>query len=409
MAGSWLARCIDSAFPSGSRGAPGTRSDSTRASARSRWRRECGRWARTALAQFGLAVDALLGTGASGAPRPPMAALLQRLADLEVPIVAIDGPTGVDLESGIVHGVARADLSITFGGARRGHLLARDETGTLVITDIGHPPADPTWPMLVSDVAGRRVASPAPEPRPQGSARPRRRHRWGRGDDRRGAPRLSFGLCGRRRARPRSGAARYRGGIGPGRARPSNVRALPSTSRPPSDLLALVARADAVVIGPGLGRAPGRSALIAALAVAARAVVLDADALIAFQGACAELRAFAGGAAARADASPGRVSDAVPGAGHGARARSVGGRKHRPPKNRVRPSCSRASRRRSWPAPAAGSSPSRPATPVLPPAAAVTCSAVSWYRAGAGTRARDRRRASRRRPSVAPPISPRDG
>ena len=99
----------------------------------------------------GLAVDALLGTGASGAPRAPMAALLQRISDLEVPIVAIDGPTGVDLESGNVHGPARADLSITFGGARRGHLLARDEIGTLIVTDIGHPPADPTWPALVTD------------------------------------------------------------------------------------------------------------------------------------------------------------------------------------------------------------------------------------------------------------------
>jgi hydroxyethylthiazole kinase-like uncharacterized protein yjeF len=64
---------------------------------------------------------------------------------------------------------------------------------------------------------------------------------------------------------------------------------------PSEDLLALVGRADAVVIGPGLGRAPGRKALITALVVAARAVVLDADALVAFQGAAPELRALAGG------------------------------------------------------------------------------------------------------------------
>src|SRR6186997_2945112 len=54
-----------------------------------------------------LAVDALLGTGASGAPRSPVAALLERLLDLEVPLVAVDGPTGVDLLSGTVHGAAR--------------------------------------------------------------------------------------------------------------------------------------------------------------------------------------------------------------------------------------------------------------------------------------------------------------
>ena len=94
----------------------------------------------------GLAVDALLGTGAAGAPRAEVAALLGRILDLEVPVVAIDGPTGLDLQSGIVHGVTRADFSVTFGGFRRGHLLARDEAGTVIVTDIGHPRPDPPGP-----------------------------------------------------------------------------------------------------------------------------------------------------------------------------------------------------------------------------------------------------------------------
>ncbi|HLQ24223.1 MAG TPA: NAD(P)H-hydrate epimerase, partial [Gemmatimonadales bacterium] len=89
----------------------------------------------------GLAVDALLGTGASGPPRPNIAHLLERLADLTVPVVAVDGPTGVDLRSGTVQGAAQAALSITFGGVRRGHLLARDDVGDVVVVDIGHPPA----------------------------------------------------------------------------------------------------------------------------------------------------------------------------------------------------------------------------------------------------------------------------
>src|SRR5688572_9911437 len=80
-----------------------------------------------------------------------MAALLERLLDLELPVVAVDGPTGVDLLSGTVHGTPRADITVTFGGVRRGHLLARDEVGTVVATDIGHPPPEPEWPTLVSD------------------------------------------------------------------------------------------------------------------------------------------------------------------------------------------------------------------------------------------------------------------
>ncbi len=242
----------------------------------------------------GLAVDALLGTGATGAPRPPMAALLQRLTDLEVPIVAIDGPTGVDLESGNVHGVARADLSITFGGARRGHLLARDETGTLVVTDIGHPPADPTWPALVTDPQAadwlRRLRS--------------RDHKGARG-------RVvviggDAGMTGAIRLASRSAFAAGAGlvhAVSPPDTVAALIQAEPDLQTfthsfdqsPPEGLLDLIGRADAVVIGPGLGRAPGRRALVAALAGAARAVVLDADALVAFQGGLPELAALAAG------------------------------------------------------------------------------------------------------------------
>ena len=56
----------------------------------------------------GLMVDAVLGTGATGAPRPAAAALLERMADLNLPIVAIDGPSGVDLGTGVSHGAHRA-------------------------------------------------------------------------------------------------------------------------------------------------------------------------------------------------------------------------------------------------------------------------------------------------------------
>ena len=50
-------------------------------------------------------MDALLGTGARGVLRPPIRALVERLNDLAVPILAIDGPTGVDLGTGASHGV----------------------------------------------------------------------------------------------------------------------------------------------------------------------------------------------------------------------------------------------------------------------------------------------------------------
>jgi hydroxyethylthiazole kinase-like uncharacterized protein yjeF len=240
---------------------------------------------------IGIAIDALLGTGASGAPRPAVAALLARILDLEVPILAVDGPTGVDLLSGIVHGTAHADVTVTFGGFRRGHLLARDEVGSIVVTDIGHPPHDPAWPAVVTDHEAaewlRRLRA--------------RDHKGERG--RVVVVGGSAGMTGALRL-----AARAAFGAGAGLvhavAPPESVAVLVQAEpdvqtlahpfdQPPSQaLLDLVGRADALVIGPGLGREPGRRALVTALVQVASAVVLDADALVAFAGAEAELAAL---------------------------------------------------------------------------------------------------------------------
>jgi NAD(P)H-hydrate epimerase len=66
--------------------------------------------------------------------------------------------------------------------------------------------------------------------------------------------------------------------------------------QPPSkELLELVGRADALVIGPGLGKDPGRRRFVSALVEAAKSAVLDADALVAFTGAAAELGSLAAG------------------------------------------------------------------------------------------------------------------
>jgi len=48
----------------------------------------------------GVVVDALLGTGASGRPRGTIGALAERTMATGAPVVAIDGPTGLDLSSG---------------------------------------------------------------------------------------------------------------------------------------------------------------------------------------------------------------------------------------------------------------------------------------------------------------------
>ena len=241
-----------------------------------------------------LVVDAILGTGASGAPRAPAAALVERLRDLRVPVVALDGPTGVDLLTGAAWGPAGANLSITFGAPRRGHLLARDEVGDVVVVDIGLPSPDPSWPTLVTDAMAADWLAPFPAGAHKGDR--------GRvvviGGD--------VGMSGALRLAGR-GAFAVGAGLVFGVAPEATTSALASAEpdlqlrahafdQPPTTaLLELVQQANAVVVGPGLGRHPGRRSFLEPLLSAARAVVLDADGLVAFQGALPALRELAVG------------------------------------------------------------------------------------------------------------------
>jgi NAD(P)H-hydrate epimerase len=242
----------------------------------------------------GIVVDAILGTGAKGAPRPPAAALLERALDLPGPVLAIDGPTGVDLETGVVHGLPRADLTVTFGGFRRGHLLARDEVGEVVVVDIGHPPGEALWPRLVTDVEAAAWLTPL------GAAD----HK---GD--RGRVVVIGGEVGMTGAARLAGRAAFAAGAGLVHvvAPEASVAAI-RESEPDLQTLAhelggalsaalveLLHRADVLVVGPGLGRGDGRAEFVLELLAGARRAVLDADALVALQGRVEDLAMLARG------------------------------------------------------------------------------------------------------------------
>ncbi len=114
--------------------------------------------------QAALTVDALLGTGAVGPAKGDVLALAERVAAFGAPILAVDGPTGLDLSSGEAHGPIHARITVTFGGPRRGHLLAREWCGKIIVVDIGFPPPDTAWPVLVTDRwAGERLPRLVPQ------------------------------------------------------------------------------------------------------------------------------------------------------------------------------------------------------------------------------------------------------
>lgn len=87
-------------------------------------------------------VDALLGTGAVGAPRPPLDQLIRRLNQSPAKRLAVDLPSGLDADTGEVPGVAiRADHTCTLAALKPGLLVAAAEpyVGQLQVVDIGVP------------------------------------------------------------------------------------------------------------------------------------------------------------------------------------------------------------------------------------------------------------------------------
>src|SRR5437763_492977 len=230
----------------------------------------------------------LLGTGATGPARGDVLALAQRLVTYRAPIVAVDGPTGLDLSSGEAHGPVRAALSITFGGARRGHLVAREWCGKLIVVDIGFPPPDPAWPVLVSDLwAGARLPRLAPT--------------MHKGD--RGRVTVVGGSNGMTGAALHAARAALAAGAGlvklvaaqetitAARASLPDVLTVESALGPElePDAADALEWADALVVGPGRGRQPRRAAFLQAV-LGRRPVptVLDADALALFHGSAPE-------------------------------------------------------------------------------------------------------------------------
>lgn len=90
-------------------------------------------------------VDALLGTGSTGTPRDPYDRVIRAMNGAGKPIVALDGPSGVDFTTGKAEADAvMADVTVTFGAPKRGLLLfaGRGHSGRIVCVEIGFSPLD---------------------------------------------------------------------------------------------------------------------------------------------------------------------------------------------------------------------------------------------------------------------------
>jgi NAD(P)H-hydrate epimerase len=92
----------------------------------------------------GLLVDALLGTGLQDELTPSMALLISCINSHNIPIVAVDIPSGLDCDRGVPLPVCiEAAATVTFVALKKGFAdnpESRKATGRVFVADIGITP-----------------------------------------------------------------------------------------------------------------------------------------------------------------------------------------------------------------------------------------------------------------------------
>ncbi|HET8762434.1 MAG TPA: NAD(P)H-hydrate dehydratase, partial [Gemmatimonadales bacterium] len=186
-----------------------------------------------------------------------------------------------------------------------------DESGAVVVLDIGFPPADPALPRLVTqDWAAHQI--PAFKARDHKGTR-------GRVVIVGGGPGMSGAIRMAAHAAFAAGAG-YVHAIAPAETIEELRLAEPEIltqecilgPNPGNEALALAGKADCVVLGPGLGRSDERVPFVLAVAEAARQLVVDADALTVFQGRAGQLGGALAGKRALITPHPGEFRTLVP-------------------------------------------------------------------------------------------------
>jgi NAD(P)H-hydrate epimerase len=256
-----------------------------------------------ALASADVVVDALLGTGARGAPSAAVARAIERINASGRPVVALDVPSGLPADGGMPLGPAvRAALTTTFAGLKLGLVTQPGAAlaGRVRVIDIGVTQAEvargiDTFLLERSDIAALFPA------------RARTAHKGTYGH-----LLLVAGSVGKTGAAALAARAAMRAGAGlvtvatAASAQPvlasliveamseplaeTAARSLASKAR--EAVLELAQARQAVALGPGLGLDEDTRALVRALTrEVPRPMVLDADALTALAGHLDDLRA----------------------------------------------------------------------------------------------------------------------
>jgi hydroxyethylthiazole kinase-like uncharacterized protein yjeF len=213
-----------------------------------------------------LVLDGIVGLSGRGPLRPGAAQLVDAAERASVPVLAVDSPSGLDVDTGAADGPAvTAAATVTFGALKPVHVLAAHRCGPVHLVDIGLGPELPGPHAVVlddTDVADRwPVPGPTDDKYTQGvtgvaagsAVYP-------------GAAVLSTGAA----VLATSGMVRFAGtAADPVRARWPEVVA--------ADDIAAAGRTQSWSVGPGIGTDDGGRALLAAVLDREVPLCIDAD------------------------------------------------------------------------------------------------------------------------------------
>jgi NAD(P)H-hydrate epimerase len=235
-----------------------------------------------------LVIDAVFGAGFSRQLEDESKTIALELNKLDIPVLAVDVPTGLHGDTGRVLGdvAIEADVTVTFFRKKPGHLLmpGRARCGEVVVADIGIPESalDVLKPKLFED-APDFWAADFPWPKEEA-------HKYDRGHcivvsgpaHATGAARLAA------RGALRVGAGLVSVASPPAAVEVNSVELTAIMVKPFEGVEGLAQlledkRFNSVVLGPGAGIGPETKAMVARVLATQASAVLDADALTSFQ------------------------------------------------------------------------------------------------------------------------------
>ena len=228
-----------------------------------------------------LIIDALLGSGLNGRVDGVFADVIGLLNSADVPVLALDIPSGLNADTGVCMGTAvKAEATVTFIGLKRGLFTADgpEFSGEISFSDL-ETPAD-----IHTEVsAGARLIEPAQvmqnlQRRPRQAYKGRYGHVLVIGGD--------YGYLGAA-ILAGSAAARTGAGLVTVATRTEHARNIPlyrpelmtAAVTTAQDLDTILSRAGVVAIGPGLGQSDWAISLLAKVLQTRLPLVVDADAL----------------------------------------------------------------------------------------------------------------------------------